>query len=72
MTVKRTPKDVDPEALDNLRLFAGRTPGQALTLEQWEALGYGIGGYRDRAVTDDAIGTKPRPRGLVNEETVRE
>ncbi len=40
--------------------FAGRVPGQALTKEQWEALG---GNDPDkRPLTQDPIGAHPHPK----------
>ena len=44
------------------RLFAGRVPGQALTKEQWEALGYGTDGPATRPLTQDPVGTYPHPQ----------
>lgn len=59
------------ERLRQLQILAGRTPGQTLTKEQFEELGYGLDGAQPRALTDDPIGTKPRPKGHINEETNR-
>ena len=43
-------------------MFAGRVPGQALTKEQWEALG---GNDPDkRPLTQDPIGAHPHPKSL--------
>lgn len=44
------------------RLFASRAPNEAISKEDWEALGYGPDGKRTRPLTDDPIGWKPRPR----------
>ncbi len=43
------------------RLFAGRTPGTAVTKEEWQALGYDKGGSKSRSFTDDPIGTHKHP-----------
>ena len=37
-------------------------PGQAITKETYELLGYGTAGPRKRNLTDDPMGYKPRPR----------
>ena len=47
---------------DKERLFAGRVPGQAVTYEEWLALGYGPDGKQTRPFTDEPMGWKPRPR----------
>ena len=55
--MKRTTR-LTPELKE--RLFAGRVPGQALTKEQWEALG---GNDPDkRPLTQDPIGAHPHPK----------
>lgn len=54
VTRRRRPTVAEREAR-----FAGRTPGEALTLEEWEALGYGNDGHRTRTLTDAPIGTHP-------------
>ena len=36
-------------------------PTEALTLEQYYAAGYGIGGTKDHPFGQDPIGTSPRP-----------
>jgi hypothetical protein len=43
------------------RLFAGRVPGHAITLEQWRELGYGNDGPATRPLTQDPIGAHPHP-----------
>lgn len=43
------------------RLFAGRVPGQALTLEQWQALGYGDDPDK-RPLTQDPLGAHKHPK----------
>ena len=47
---------------DKERLFAGRVPGQAVTYEEWLALGYGPDGEQPRAFTDQWVVDQPRPR----------
>lgn len=58
-----TEEEREKQRADRLeRLFAARTPGTALTKEEWEALGYGPDGEQTRPLTDDPMGYKPRPR----------
>lgn len=57
---RRTKIKLDPAIRE--RLFAGRTPGTAVTKEEWEALGYGNDGHASRPFTDDPIGTHPHPK----------
>jgi hypothetical protein len=35
---------------------------EAITLEQWLALGYGADGHKTRNLTDDPIGAHPHPK----------
>ena len=44
------------------RLYAPGAPGESLTLEEWRALGFDIGGKQTRPRTDPPMGYKPRPR----------
>jgi hypothetical protein len=62
VTVRRW-KKLDPAALARKeRRFAGRTPGEAITLEQWRELGYGNDGPATRPLTQDPVGTYPHPK----------
>jgi hypothetical protein len=47
------------------RIYARRVPGQALTKEQWEALGFDVDGGRTRPLTQDPIGAHPHPQPSV-------
>jgi hypothetical protein len=53
--------------VQRLRILAGRAPGQAITKETWDALGYGADGHQQRPLTQDAIGAHPHPRPTNNE-----
>ncbi len=43
------------------RLFGSRAPNEALTIEEWRALGYDADGDQARPLTQDPIGTYPHP-----------
>lgn len=61
----REPEPTDDDELERQRIWnAVRrvVPGQAITKDTWEALGYGPDGKRRRNLTDDPMGYKPRPR----------
>ena len=61
----RDPEPLDDDELERERIRAAVrqvVPGQAITKETWEAMGYGLTGRRRRNLTDDRIGHKPHPR----------
>jgi len=60
----RRPVD-DEDELERRRIrraIADVVPGQAITKETFEMLGYGTAGPRTRNLTDEPMGFKPRPR----------
>lgn len=64
--MKKLPKPDDEEVLTVAQAIrkavAQVVPGQAITKETYEQMGYGIAGNRTRNLTDDPMGYKPRPR----------
>lgn len=55
------PDELEVEKAAIRRAVRALVPGQALTLEQFNALGYGLTGKRRRPLTDDPMGYKPHP-----------